>query len=97
MIIVIADIYLKEGKQEEFIISAKDCVNATVKEEGNISYELKSDVLNPNKFTFVETWESKEALDLHMKEEHFKDFSNAISEICMKPADIKVFEASKFN
>ncbi len=97
MILVVADIYLKDGKQEEFIKNAKVCVEATLKEEGNFSYELKADVLNPNKFTFVETWASKEALDLHMKEEHFKVFGKSIAELVEKPADINVYDANKLN
>ncbi len=97
MIVVIADIYLKEGKQEEFLSIALKCVEGTVKEAGNISYELKADVSNKNKFTFIETWESLEALDLHKQEEHYKAFSEVVAEIREKPAVVSVFDANKLN
>ncbi len=97
MILVVADVYLKDGKQEEFIKSAKKCVDGTVKEAGNITYELKADVLNENKFTFVETWESLEALDLHTKEEHYKVFGKEVAELCAKPTEVKIYDANKVN
>ncbi len=95
MILVVANVYLKDGKKETFMASAKKCVEATVKEAGNISYELNENALTPNKFTFVERWESREALDLHMKQEHFGVFGGEIGDLLAKELEIKIYDAKE--
>ncbi len=95
MVLVVANVYLKEGKKDAFLISAKKCVDATLKESGNISYELNENALVPNKFTFVERWESREALDLHMKQEHFGVFGGEIGDMLANELEIKIYDAKE--
>lgn len=95
MILVVANVYLKDGKQDDFLIAAKECIASTLKEPGNISYDLNINAFDFTRFTFVEYWNSKEDLDLHMQSEHFKIFGNAIAPLLAKELEIDVLLASK--
>ncbi len=97
MILVVANVTVKDGMQEQFIEEAKKCVAETIKEDGNISYVLKHDVLDKCVFTFVEQWVSAEALDKHTKSEHFKAFGVSAGSILAKELDINVYDAEKIN
>ncbi len=44
MIIVIANIYVKDGKTVEFLEAAKQCIDETVKEDGCLQYTLVADI-----------------------------------------------------
>ncbi len=94
MILVIANVTVQDGKQETFIDSAKKLVVETLKEAGNISYELKHDVNDKCLFTFVEHWQSTDALDLHMASNHFKTFGASIETLLAKDLDVKVYDAN---
>ena len=61
IIVVMAELFPKEGKEEDLIPLAEALVEETLKEEGNIDYKfLKS--IKDNTFLFIEQWESKGAL-----------------------------------
>ncbi len=94
MLIVVANVYVQDGKQEEFLACAKKCVDATLKEAGNISYDLNQNAFDKTRFTFVENWQSKEALDLHMNEDHFKTFGAGVTPLLAKDLEIKVYDAN---
>jgi len=72
MIKVVSKSYLKKGTSKQFIELAKELVDLSRREQGCISYELFQDEKNEEILTFVETWESKEALEAHFNTVHFK-------------------------
>jgi len=71
MIKVVAKLTIKKEGIDIFIENAKKLVEETRKEEGCISYQLLQDINNEQVFIFNEEWASAEALDKHMKSEHF--------------------------
>lgn len=95
MIIVLANVYLKEGTQKEFLVAAKKCINETIKENGNISYDLKQNAFDSTTFTFVEKWESQEVLDAHMKTAHFSALGNDIKNLVSKDLEIALYNAEE--
>ena len=82
MIYVIAESVLKAGCREEFIRLAKANIPTVRAEKGCISYDLNSDCTEgpaaanakANVLTFVECWESVEALQAHLAAPHMKVF-----------------------
>ena len=93
MIVVIANVVLKDASDGMFVEAAQNCIECTRKEEGNISYNLFSNTEDGNKYSFVEEWESQAALDAHMKTPHFKEFGKAIGDLLAAALEIKVYEA----
>ena len=97
MIIVIATLELKDGAKEEFTKIALACVRETRKEIGNISYTLLMSPENPNQCTFIEEWETKEALEAHAKTPHYIQMGADVIGLVAKPSDLNVFMAQKVN
>ena len=92
MINVVAKHYVKEDKVAEFIKKAKKLVEETLKEEGCIKYGLFQDENNPAILTMIEKWESKEALDNHMKTEHFLSIVSVLGALDEKPKEINLYK-----
>jgi quinol monooxygenase YgiN len=92
-ILVLAKIQPKEGCQDSILELADELVYETLLEEGNMDYQLlkssKDDTL-----TFVEKWESPEALKKHMGSPHFLNFSDESGEF-VENMDIQVIGAKE--
>jgi quinol monooxygenase YgiN len=71
MIKVIATFSVKADGIDAFLLLAKELVEMTVKEAGNISYELYQDAKVPGMLFMVEEWQSQEVLDKHLTSVHF--------------------------
>ena len=92
-ILVLAKIQPKEGCQDTIIELANELVYETLQEEGNIEYQLlKSD--EDDTLTFVEKWESLEALKKHMASPHFLNFGEESDEF-VENMDIQVIDATE--
>ncbi len=81
MIAVYAKCTVPQHNQEKFISIAKQLVAETIKEKGNISYELIRDTGDSAVFAFMERWESQEILDAHMNTPHFTALVPAMGEL----------------
>lgn len=74
MIIMAVSAPIKPEHRDEMIQAAITVQDATRKESGCITYTFHTEVADPNKFFVYEVWESSEALDAHMKQEHTRTF-----------------------
>ena len=90
MIIVNASLKAKEDKIDDIVSEAEKLILASREHEGNISYNLFKDVLDDS-LTFVEKWESKEALEKHMKTDEFIAFGKEIKEFLTEELDVTVY------
>ena len=67
---VVAHIHAKPGREFDLRKVLEAFVAPTRLEEGCLRYDLFVDLDNPTKFTFIEEWASREALDKHGKSDH---------------------------
>ena len=58
MIYVVATTDIKPEHREAYIAGAKKAIAETRKEKGCIYYDCHSSVADPNRFVFVERWET---------------------------------------
>jgi flavorubredoxin len=65
MIKIVAENYIKEEYQEEFLKLTKELIILSREEKGNISYHLYQDINDDSHFTFIEEWQNQEAIDEH--------------------------------
>ena len=72
MIYVVATTQVKPESRDAFIKGAKECIAATRKEKGCISYESHTSINDPNLFVVVERWETREDLNAHGRAPHMK-------------------------
>lgn len=92
MIIVNATFEPKEGKIDEIIEKVNPLIEASRTHEGNISYDLFKNVQNDT-LTFVEKWQSSEALQKHMQTEEFLSFGQESKELISGDLEIKIYTA----
>ena len=95
MIIVTATIVVKKEKKGSLVPLVLDLILNTRLEAGCISYELLTSNENEYSQTFVEKWESMDALNLHMKSAHFVKFGEKTQYFFSEPMDIKLYEAKE--
>ena len=93
MIILVVEVKTKPGKRDEYVKAAEDCVKHTRMEEGNRDYRLLLSTDDPDDAVFFEIWDSKEALDLHTKTEHYLKLRPKVEELCVSTA-MKTYEIS---
>ncbi|HIH04259.1 MAG TPA: antibiotic biosynthesis monooxygenase [Methanoregulaceae archaeon] len=67
---------------------AVDLVEASRNEEGNVSYDFYADLADPAKFTFIEVWKDRDAIDLHNATSHFQGFVERAGPLFDGPLDI---------
>ena len=94
-ILVLAKIQPKVGCQDSILELADELVYETLLEEGNIDYQLLKSS-NDDTLTFVEKWESTEALKKHMNSPHFLNFQEESGEF-VENMDIQVIDASEIS
>ena len=71
MIKIVAENYIKEEYQKEFLKLTKELIILSREEKGNISYHLYQDINDDSHFTFIEEWQNQEAIDVHNQTKHF--------------------------
>jgi quinol monooxygenase YgiN len=91
MIKVVARKLVNEGKIEEVIALYEKLVQATRKEEGCIKYELYQDESDPRVLAVIEEWENKDALNKHMKSEHFTILVPMIGKLTANKPDLNIY------
>lgn len=88
MIFVISVSQLKAGCKDEFVKIAKANYDKVHAENGCITYVLNEDcptglakqgALRENVVTFIECWESVDALKAHLAAPHMKAFGEAVA------------------
>lgn len=91
MVKVVARNYIQEHKIEEVIELYKELVELTRKEEGCIKYELYQDEKDKKIVTMIEEWENREALEAHLKSEHFTRIVPMLGKFRLKETDMNVY------
>lgn len=72
MIKIVSSRVVKEDCVEQFLAIARELVEASCAEEGNIEYTLNRSTQDPRKYCFLEKWRDQDALDAHNNSEHFQ-------------------------
>mgnify|MGYP003409313886 FL=1 len=88
---VVAKNFIKLDKKTEVLEIIKELVEKTREEKGCIKYELFQDVESEGAITFIEEWESREALGEHMASEHFKRIVPQIKDNTEKDGEISIY------
>ena len=87
---VVAHLHAKAGKESELRKVLESFVAPTRLEEGCIRYDLFVDLDHPNKFTFIEEWASRDALNKHGQSSHIQAGRKHFPELLGEPAWVQV-------
>ena len=72
MVKVVARTLVRAECIEAYQALAKEIVEKTVREPGNVFYTMNQSVEDRRLHAMIEAWESMEALQAHMASEHFR-------------------------
>lgn len=95
MLIVIAKFRTKPECRARMTEMSRGMLEPSRGEKGCIVYEFLQDPFDPDSFTFYEKWRSRQDLDLHFEEPHFKDFEKRFPELIVEGSeDIVAYEVA---
>jgi quinol monooxygenase YgiN len=89
---ITAKVFIKEGKESDFISAAQVIIENTRKEEGCLGYSLYQDPLEKTNFIFVETYKNQAAIDAHFAAPYFKEFGTKTADMTARPVEIKILD-----
>ncbi|MBK9389288.1 MAG: antibiotic biosynthesis monooxygenase [Bacteroidetes bacterium] len=89
---ITARVFVKPGKETDFITAAKVMVENSNKEAGCLGYKLYQDPYEKSSFIFVESYKDQAAIDFHFATSYFKEFGTTIADMVSEPADIKILD-----
>ena len=93
MIAVFARCTVVKGKEKEFLDLAHNLAQKSREENANISYDVLCEKdKSSNEFYFLEKWQDKKGLDLHMQTEHFVKTIEAVNKIIDGELEIHLYE-----
>ena len=72
MLKLIAEDFIQIDKIEIVLPLYKELIEKTKLEQGCIAYDLFHDLTNKGHFVFIEEWQDRNALDVHVNSEHFQ-------------------------
>lgn len=81
MIKIVASSMVKEGMEEQYKEMARELVERSAAEEGNIMYTLNQDINNSRAFAMIEIWKDQAAIDAHNASEHFTTIVPKLGEL----------------
>ena len=92
MITIVAKNLIKQGKVEEFKNLAEKLIIESREERGCVSYNLYQDSNNRNILTFIEEWESEDAINLHNNSKHFTSIVPKFSDLQESHPEINLYK-----
>jgi quinol monooxygenase YgiN len=90
LIVVVARLQGKPGKQAELIAAAQKAIEGVRQEPGCISYAMYQDTGSENDFVFVEEWQDIDALREHTSSEHLAELGQALPDLLAAEPDVRV-------
>ena len=87
MIVNIVYIYVNEKYLEEFISATVENHENTIKEEGNLRFDVLQDDSDPTKFVLYEAFVSDEAATAHKKTAHYLKWKETVAPWMDKPRE----------
>ena len=91
MIKIVAKNYVKPECVQAFKDTAKELIEKSRAEEGNIFYTLNVSVNDPNTLVFIENWKDQAAIESHNKSEHFTGIVPKLGQFCTREGEVELF------
>jgi autoinducer 2-degrading protein len=87
MIATFVHVYVKEEYIDQFIEATLENHHESVKEPGNLRFDVLQDDRNPAKFVLYEAYESEEAAAAHKKTDHYLKWREKVADWMDKPRE----------
>lgn len=92
MLAIAGTVTIDPDHREEAIAAAREMMEATRREEGNLDYVFSADLEDPAVFRIYEEWTDQAALDLHFAAPHMARFRERIAGVGVESMVLKKLE-----
>ena len=92
MIKIIAKMPVAASKVADFKAAARELVEKSRLESGNVFYTMNVSHNNPNLFAVIECWKDQAAVDFHGETPHFTGILPKLAEMCDGDISIELFD-----
>lgn len=89
---VVAHVVALPNKVEDVKSILLSLIEPTRQEEGCIAYELFQNQEDSTDFTFVEEWESRELLNMHLASVHIAEAISQLNGLIAAEPDIRLYQ-----
>lgn len=79
MIVTFVHVWVKPENIDDFIKASTENHQNSIKEPGNLRFDLLQDATDPEKFVFYEAYESDEAVAAHKETVHYKKWRDTVA------------------
>ena len=92
MIKIVAKMPVAASKVADFKAAARELVEKSRLESGNVFYTMNVSHNNPNLFAVIECWKDQAAVDFHGETPHFTGILPKLAEMCDGDISIELFD-----
>ncbi len=96
MIKIVAEMVVKAECLDSFKALAKELVEKSAAEEGNIVYTLNQNTADSCVLAFIETWKDQAAIDAHNASAHFTGILPKLQPLCSSVPPFKIYKEIEF-
>lgn len=87
MIVTTVIVYVKPENINDFIEATRKNHEASVKEPGNLRFDILQCIDDPTKFLIYEAYESEETSAAHKKTAHYREWRDTVAGWMAKPRE----------
>ncbi|MBN2613992.1 MAG: antibiotic biosynthesis monooxygenase [Bacteroidales bacterium] len=87
MIVTFVNIWVKEEYIDAFIKASRENHLESIKESGNLRFDILRDPGDPSKFVFYEAYTSEEYADGHKKTPHYLKWRDTVADWMARPRE----------
>ena len=85
MYVTVVYVHVKAGHEEDFIKASEKNHESSVKEEGNLRFDVLQKADDPSWFVLYEAYEDKEAASHHKSTQHYLTWRETIADWMAEP------------
>ena len=85
MIVTFVHVWVKPEHIDDFIAASTENHQNSVKEPGNLRFDLLQDANDPAKFVIYEAYESEDAVLAHKETAHYKKWRDTVKDWMSRP------------
>ncbi len=87
MIVTFVHVWVKPGMKDDFLDATVKNHKASVKEAGNLRFDILQDDNDPDKFVLYEAYESQELAAAHKSTPHYLKWRERVADMMAKPRE----------
>lgn len=92
-LVVVVHLLIQKGRTEEAVAAFAPAIESSQDEPGCMLSALHRDVHDPDALVLIEQWESQEAHERHLEQEHVQKLTETVSPLVAELPKITISEA----